>query len=487
MKAIAEYFRDLSASERGIDVEPANPDAKKLARIAEREISRHVEGQETDGKIHLRTSLAALPAMAPRGQDTRCQTSSDQPAPTLGTAPATGTGSDSIADKLRRIHAVFDPAGSDFPGSNYDEDELVQDLLVDTPQSPLMMPEKTETNTKNADQADESQTQLTKDGPGATEPRPLAARVIKMKRTYLEAAFASLDLEEVVSVDKSNGALSPEAEADLQRELAEVEAELDDFRASMAQTPPPETEEACAIEKMLAKDTIATDAGIFLGEDARRGRHREQPAPDAQASRIFDEANTQLDGPEMDKRRSDIQHLRAAVAATNAEHRAGGAMSPGVDDQPYRKDLQSAVRPRRPQPVTPTTPRTGAVPSGQSAPLRLVDEQRIDTPARPSPATPHATDHTDHAFGFVSYAKRMGAHNLTDLLEAAAAYMADIEGTPQFSRPMLVQKLREAHQEGFSREEGLRAFGHLLRQGKLKKLSGGRFAVTDVTDFRQSA
>ena len=62
--------------------------------------------------------------------------------------------------------------------------------------------------------------------------------------------------------------------------------------------------------------------------------------------------------------------------------------------------------------------------------------------------------------------------------------MADVEGRPQFSRPMLMGKIKEVEGDSFSREDGLRSFGQLLRQGKLQKLNGGRFAVTDETDFR---
>ena len=88
---------------------------------------------------------------------------------------------------------------------------------------------------------------------------------------------------------------------------------------------------------------------------------------------------------------------------------------------------------------------------------------------------------------FVDFAEEMGAGSLPELLEAAAAYMADVEGRPQFSRPMLMGKLKEVEGDTFSREDGLRSFGQLLRQGKLQKLKGGRFAVTDETDFRAPA
>ncbi len=780
MKAIAEYFRDLSAGDRYFGSEPATPDAEMLARIAEREISRQVEARDTDGKIHLRAGPAALPAMAALATNTRSQprassdtathasdttaragsadlpqtrktdevTAATPPQPThqvyaeRATPPrGAQTNSESIADKLRRIRAVAGPSGSAFSNSGYDEDEQVPDFAAEpadavAAQTPIdsgigpddgaepqventeaaaedvqpdagfggsedndVQPEiqadeiaepglsaaEDETTEKSAmapigaDAAGESQSggeaiiaqsaktkqsadaadastvsdddilsrlsaddlagdisegadetaddvtmvgtdildddetglfhvldyvmgdtsddedYLTEAGPSflddsddtlaqlladtlqsgemsleereatdhaedaqpilseqtademdveepqasAAQPRPLAARVVKIKRADLEAALAGGDLEEEMSQTVTDDVLSPEAEAELQRELAEVEAELsqsrtsdslildsddaqmlltddtDDLAAQTADVTQPLADSDEDDSEALDKVQTATSEADDEPTETRHERHRDQPAPDAQASRIFDEADTQLGEPESNKRRSAIQHLRAAVAATKAERRAGGAMLPGVDDQPYRKDLQSAVRPRRPQAVTAATPRPGTVPSGRPAPLKLVAEQRIDTPvapvqprritradlvttsARPMPtgskqasaAAPvdQTTGCTEGANDFAGYAERMGANSLTDLLEAAAAYMADVEGTPQFSRPMLMQKLREAHDDDFSREEGLRSFGQLLRQGKLQKLKGGRFAVTDVTDFRQSA
>lgn len=753
MKAIAEYFRDLSAGDRYFGAEPATPDAEMLARIAEREISRHVEARDSDGKIHLRAGPASLPAMAALSPNTppQTRTSSDhaapvpqpsadvssadmspsetpaassaaaparaaaEPYPDRPAARATQSNSESIADKLRRIRAVAGPSGAAFSGSDYDEDEQIQIFDADpaedlrqsqpddaediaavaptfqpagddegpvaasaeaadapgaetqqeqdetvkapagaqdaTPQeaasvqittaqmeadlSEIVAPDSetiptpstdtdalsdddilsrlrssvADTSDQSADSADDliaakpddldeddtdaldhlfddsapddeimandassdegegdvtleqlladtlhggEMTQeetdaatLTEAGqteaqpaavteacddtdgePQDTDLHPLAARVFKIKRADLDAALAGGDLEEDMAETADDGGLSPEAEADLQRELAEVAAELGQSR--MSETPvstatdipvpqsrdsdvtPAETVEdadwadADDDEELQAAPLSASGAKPD-GEDIRNERHRDQSAPDAQASRIFDEADTQLGEPESNKRRSAIQHLRAAVAATKAERRADGTMSPGVDDQPYRKDLQNAVRPRRPQAVTSATPRPGMGSTGRPAPLKLVAEQRIDTPAPAAPIQPRritradlaparpaapasqTADRPGIASDFAGYAERMGANSLTDLLEAAAAYMADVEGTPQFSRPMLMQKLREAHEDTFSREDGLRSFGQLLRQGKLQKLKGGRFAVTDVTDFRQTA
>ena len=76
---------------------------------------------------------------------------------------------------------------------------------------------------------------------------------------------------------------------------------------------------------------------------------------------------------------------------------------------------------------------------------------------------------------------------MADLLEAAAAYMAFVEGMDDFSRPQLMNTVRQGGAEDFSREEGLRSFGQLLRTGKLQKLEGGRFKASEQIGFQPDA
>jgi hypothetical protein len=102
-------------------------------------------------------------------------------------------------------------------------------------------------------------------------------------------------------------------------------------------------------------------------------------------------------------------------------------------------------------------------------------------------AVQDAAQSVDDAGSFAEFADDMGATNLSDLLEAAAAYMSFVEGREQFSRPQLMTKVRQVEKEDFSREDGLRSFGKLLRAGKIEKLKGGRFAVTGDIGFRPDA
>ncbi|SLN40247.1 hypothetical protein ROA7450_01926 [Roseovarius albus] len=210
-------------------------------------------------------------------------------------------------------------------------------------------------------------------------------------------------------------------------------------------------------------------------------------------SRIFERAEDQREAPESSIRRNAIQHLRAAVAAARAEKSAGSELSPDVDEKPYRSDIESVMRPRRPRILGSHAPEQPA--TDQSAtPLKLVAEQRIDTDSDPvlprrissemAAATTHASPVSGEHSSFMEFVQEMGADDLAELLEAAAAYMSDVEGMPQFSRPMLMGKLKELKRTNYTREDTLRSFGQLLRRGKIKKLKGGRFAVTEETDYR---
>jgi hypothetical protein len=88
----------------------------------------------------------------------------------------------------------------------------------------------------------------------------------------------------------------------------------------------------------------------------------------------------------------------------------------------------------------------------------------------------------DHEFK--QFAQDVGAHSLEHLLEAAASYITLVEGQETFSRPQLMTRVRRVKPTGFSREDALRYFGQLLRDGKLEKRRAGKFAITEDTEFR---
>ncbi len=312
-------------------------------------------------------------------------------------------------------------------------------------------------------------------------------------------------------------ALGPDEEADLVAELANVELEQDDGDI------------ARGINTMLRT------------ERANRALHDEGDVEaEASVERLMDETDAKLDADDSTRRRSVISHLRAAVAATVADRKENPAppLDPKDENEAYRMDLADVVDPEQSEDATKQHPEP-------VSPLILVSEQRIHAPvdgpqeqqdkakpaAEPKPEptpvkirprrivvaqaptqdiaqndsadqnkaadanpAPHRQPETANdaliadSTSFADFAAKMGASELPDILEAAAAYNAFIEGKPNFRRPQIMRQAASlAGKEQFNREEGLRSFGQLLRQGKIIKVERGRFEIADTTRFKPPA
>ncbi len=261
-------------------------------------------------------------------------------------------------------------------------------------------------------------------------------------------------------------------------------------------------------------ETAAPDSG-----EAHPAFEAADAEGDADLTRLMDEAKTKLEGAETRRRFSAITQLKAAVAATLADRKmktteasADIAAEAETDISLYREDLSKAVRPRRQAPESPATTRRPSM-EMRPTPLVLVSEQRVDrtdAPLREAAVVRprriatgnlavYAEDEEDEmddatdlspesASSFAEFAERLGATTLTEMLEAAAAYTSSVEGRPLFSRPQILRKVEYVAEEGdFTREDGLRSFGMLLRQGKIQKVSRGQFAIADTSKFMSEA
>ncbi|MEM7317609.1 MAG: chemotaxis protein CheA [Pseudomonadota bacterium] len=345
-----------------------------------------------------------------------------------------------------------------------------------------------------------------------SEQNDVPVRVLKVDRAEFEAA-----------TDSTEGALSDEDEADLLAELAAVEAELkagadddeDDLEATADadEMPHDETIDPDPVmqdEHVQPDDHVAmqgegshhedaeaavTDNDDHEGDEDERGTL--PPLADENGedlSRLMARADEKLDDPDLSSNRDAYSHLRAAVAAAEAERSAGGTVGTRatIEDDDYREDLASVVRPRRPTVASSTSrPRSAGE---RPAPLKLVAEQRVDLaggedaggPVRPRRIGADLAEDTTQTAdgGFAAFAAEKGAVALPDLLEAAAAYMSFVEGRDQFSRPQLMNKVRQLENQDFNREDGLRSFGQLLRDGKIEKTGGGRFTASGDIGFQ---
>ncbi len=295
------------------------------------------------------------------------------------------------------------------------------------------------------------------------------ARVIKVKRSEFRAAMDAGMLETDPAADSV---------ADFDSDAPTAEVEIGELGA-------PET----TADPSVGTFGSATDEDIRDGDgaDMPDGLVRRYVATDEEElDRLMTEADQKMDDPDGNTRRAAFDQMRAAVDASKDDDDLS-ADEEDDDEAEYRTDFAEAVKPRRPMAGT----RTDRPRDQRPAPLKLVAEQRVDLPtAKTGPVQPRRVAATAYPEtvetegGFAEYATTLGAHDLPDLLEAAASYLSFVEGRDQFSRPQLMTKVRQLDPEGFSREDGLRHFGQLLRAGKIEKIKGGRFTVSDDIGFR---
>jgi hypothetical protein len=337
----------------------------------------------------------------------------------------------------------------------------------------------------------------------------ITAKVIEDAQNMASAAQSALRI-------LPDSGLSPQEEEDLRRELAAVEAELVDIYRDTedhadARATAEDFDDEDDLTPLFDEDEDqerAAGAAPLVLRDPREQLVKVRAEDDM--SRLMAKTESAMTEPENANRRNAIAHLRAAVAATKAEQSAGTLPPREPEASAFHNDLASVVRPRRPVgEAGPTTPRP---PEARPAPLKLVAEQRVDlrsdgtaapatvTPVRPrrvalavlpdeaeaSTLTP-ATTATTAEGGFAEFARTMAATQLPDVLEAAAAYLVHVEGHATFSRPQLLSKAREGSVHEVSREDGLRVFGQLLRQGKILRLEASRFTAAEDIGFKPAA
>ena len=528
MKSIAEYFRDLAADDRYFGAEPPTPDAEMLHRIAEREVQRRVEARLSSGGIVLRQLEEAEDDAPPPRAVTPAE-----PARQPERAPAAPAG-DSVASKLSRIRAVVDraratsmparpvaPPASALP-ETYEEDE---DTRAETPEAPMARPAADEEPEEAREIAARSENQpLGDDADDADDPddieppRPWQDTA----DTSEEAELAAIDGEEdgekpgLVTVGRDEDDFEEEDEEpqdDLTRRIVHLShsGSRNGFLTDEDEDNRPADDPTLVGIRMaldVEKEALAQERKearmerrhVLIGGDPDR-----EPAFD----RILEETNTKMADREGTRRRSAIAHLKAAVAATKADRMLKRERSREVDEEEqrdYREDLAKVVRPRRSEPRESAAEKVRPrLVDEIAAPLILGSSQRIDTPGE----TPEKTDlrprrvgagmlaldeevvtedHEEDDSEFIAFAESVGATNLPDLLEAAAAYTAFVEQQPSFSRPQIMRRAAAIEtDEEFTREAGLRSFGQLLRQGKIRKLQRGQFTISESTRFHPEA
>lgn len=268
-----------------------------------------------------------------------------------------------------------------------------------------------------------------------------------------------------------------------------------------------------AIAGVVAEDTDTDDeddedhAAARAARIARRSIETEDD--ESALERLMSVTSSRLENDESSVRRASIAHLKAAVAATKADKTLAEEAAADEEEQmdQYREDLARVVKPGRARPST-----SGR--ASRPSPLVLVSEQRIDEPETDSPAIAASADvrprrvtsgnlalqdEIDEDFdangdaesdvqSFAEYAAEHSALELPDMLEAAAAHYTYLENTEEFTRPMLMRKIASiTGPSAVSREDGLRAFGTLLRKAVIVKSGSGKFVLAKTSRFTPEA
>ncbi len=289
-------------------------------------------------------------------------------------------------------------------------DEAQFDVEIDLPMDVQSQPEGSVTTTElhgqsslNSD-ADDEDASFDAEEPVVVAPVRPRARVIKIRRADAElvteiqaqqAGQATLDHGDAprVAPKAEVSALTDEAEAALQAELAALEADLDVGANTLDVDAPAISNASETVAPAIQSDEVAptrprrrvrnlgnqlpthdgndsadlANQGVDLRKSFGNGNE------DAALSRLMAQADNEMDEVGTRRRLSAISHLKAAVAATVAERQIKANQPGGLEIEPravYRDDLERAVATNQsPRPTRPTN----GVP-----PLVLVSAQRID-------------------------------------------------------------------------------------------------------------
>ncbi len=406
MKAIAEYFRDLTAEDRYFGAEPPQPDAAMLHRIAEREVSRLVDARVRENGVHLRPQNGAAPKpdqpqAAPAPADVRsARDMAAKPAvDAAAAAPAEPTLQDSmpggVAAKLARIRQSVSPQ----PDSAEVPVEAAAAPAEDVAPSPvdaadLVAPDQitaTEDHTATVEPMDAAPADLVAAGletvdltPSEPEPvdfsRDALSQIDALLRAPVDATAdhdtaQGLDstrdpaLEDVLPEDGPDVATSlttAPMEDPLPETAGPEDVGTEEFVEAAATDLPvvaatPEPEKTTGRSRRVNSRIVRLHPGVDDGQtddrsDPQATRQLSPDSEDAEVARLLRQTDDVMADDENRRRLDSIAHLKAAVVATEADRAITGETKsqPTTNVEPYRDDLAQVVQPDSEPPPRPT-------------------------------------------------------------------------------------------------------------------------------------
>ncbi len=371
---------------------------------------------------------------------------------------------------------------------------------------------------------------------GAADDMPHATGEAEIRETLGETGLSAEDeddlVKELAEVERDAAGVLGEPDASDEMD-AEDGIDFSAIADELTDTPETDAQEAPEVsesEQHIASDLedLVAEASGDAQEEAPQRRASDVDADDASVERLLARTDSAMEDNDGTRRRSAIATLKAAVAAVRADGDSAKAEEEAQTARAmdmYRDDLAHVVRDTRededeaptPTPVKPevsesstTRPRT----ERKMPPLMLVSEQRVDKDENAEPATPvmprrvMSTDidfdaenelfvndgatGEDSAAGnmfgsgedFQGYIAETGAEGVTEFIEASLAFGMFVEGANFNTRPQIMHRMLGMFPDGsVTREDGLRAFGILLREGRIHRIQRGQFLLAEKSRF----
>ncbi len=512
MRSIAEYFRDLAAEDRYFGAEPPTPDVGHLHALAQKSSPKPIAAQVQENGLHLTqtqddaqadadatqsdraaapvdTSPEPDPAQPAQGSDEAAPPARQAAAPAAASVPSVPVSAPPAPAAASPVASV-DPAdtasapdllGGD-PKEPMDEDHALLLDGIDEDDIPELEDDGYDEDLDDEDvNLFDADAVLEDDAPKpAYDPRAAIAAKLEAARQTVAAAETT-EAKRLRTPQVSEDDLQQAAGIAPNRSMKRPDAFRDDLESLNAgQSDLSDEDEADLIAELEALDREQDESA----PKAKEGRailesdliEREEAALD----RLLAKTNSKLNDDDVEQKRAALSHMKAAVAAKMADG------SEPVDhetdrkdpDSAYRDDLAKAVQPKpKPAPLVLVADRDAKPAQPAEAKPSTVRPRRVDTKA-------NAPARQDTDAGFAAYAEQVGATELTDLLEAAAAYLNTVEGADSFTRPEVMHMvLRQERGKDFTREDSLRSFDALLRKGMIHKVGLGKFAIHEDSRY----